>query len=77
MARFLFHHLHWLGMWLYQQRTWVCLKCWRFTSQLNCENCGKWYCLNHCEWDSEATWEHWSPDYPICPHCMEDQWITP
>ena len=64
--------LQWWWNWKYQQRNFPCFSCRKFTKWLVCDNCTNIYCLGHCDWDNEGSWEMSQPDYPICPKCMEN-----
>ena len=53
--------------WNCKVRKFPCWRCWRLAKHLRCENCSNWYCLRHCEWDDDSTWEYPTKPYPVCP----------
>jgi len=64
--------LKWFFDLKYLHRPQPCFRCWRITRFHRCDNCGHWYCIIHCDWDNDSTWEYPGFDYPLCPHCMVD-----
>jgi len=54
----------------YWHRRYYCTYCERRTKHIVCDNCGKYYCMAHCEWDNDSYYEMPNqPDYPICYWC--------
>lgn len=57
----------------YWERYYPCWKCKRITKHLRCDNCNKFFCLTHCDWDNDSDYESpGQPDYPVCYRCLED-----
>lgn len=46
-----------------------CFKCMLFIAWDICDNCGRGYCLKHCEYDSEYMATR---AYPLCPYCLTE-----